>query len=94
MPPRLRRFGGEALASAGVLAVVIAMLVSFDVRVREQARAAIRAASPSTVADTGTQLSEVTSAMYDAFRTQSIEHAPLLLFVVIGTVLLLCMMRT
>ena len=92
--PRLRRFGGDVLASAGVIAIVIAVLVSFDVRVREQAQAAIRAASPSGVGNARGLLGDIATTMLDALRTQSIEHAPLLIFVVVGTVLLLCMVRT
>ena len=42
----------------------------------------------------GTQVGEVWAAIYDAVRTQSIEHAPMMIFIVVATVLLLCMMRT
>lgn len=90
----LRRVCSDALASAGVLAFVLAVLISIDVRVREQLRAILPAASPSALAGIGTQLHEVTSVVYDAARTQSIDHAPLMIFVVIGTILLLCMVRT
>ena len=93
MKSRLRRACSDAFASAGVLAFVLAVLISIDVRVREQLRATFPAASPSELAGIGTQLREVTSVVYDAARTQSIEHAPMLIFVVAGTVLLLCMLR-
>lgn len=92
---RVRRVFGDALVSAGMIAIVLAVLVSVDERVREQFRAAVDSASPSSVAaGTGTQLSEVGVALFDAARTQSIEHAPLMIFVVVATMLVLFMVRT
>jgi len=87
---RVRYFWSDALATVGVLAFVLAVLVSIDERVRERFRLVL---SPETVGGVGTQLGEVGATLFEAARTQSLEHAPLMIFIVVATVLLLCMMR-
>jgi len=94
MTSRVRRVFGDALVSTGVLAIVLGLLISIDDRVRERVEAAVTSTSPSSVAGAGMRLSEVWYALFDAARTQSIEHAPLMIFVVAATVLLLFMVRT
>lgn len=88
----MRRVGGDALVSALVLGIVLVTLMSIDVRVREQVRTALTATS--TVSDAGARLRDVGAVVIDAARTQSIEHAPMMIFVVAATVLLLFMVRT
>jgi hypothetical protein len=83
----------DALVSLGVPVVVLAVIISVDVHVREWVRAALPSALRSTPAGIGTQLSDTASAVFDAARTQSIEHGPMMIFVVVATVLLLCMAR-
>jgi hypothetical protein len=85
---------GDVLLSAGVIAAVLGVLVSIDVRVREQVQAAVRSASPASAADAGAQVREIGSALVDAARTQSLEHAPLLVFALVATVLLLALARS
>jgi len=80
--------------SASALAILLAVLISIDDRVREQVGAIARGASTSTLADAGNQLSEVASVLFYAAQTQSLEHAPLMIFVVTATVLVLWMLRT
>jgi hypothetical protein len=87
---RARHLWNDSLATMGVLAFVLAVLISVDERVREQTAAIM---SPGTVASIPAQLREVGSALVDAAQTQSLEHAPLMSFVVVATVLLLGMMR-
>lgn len=94
MTSRVRRVFGDALVSTGVLAIVLGLLISIDDRVRERVEAAVTSTAPSSVAGAGMRLSEVWHALFDAARTQSIEHAPLMIFVVAATVLLLFMVRT
>ena len=94
MGSRSRRVYGDALVSGGVLLVVLGLLVSVDERVREQVSAAAAGGWSSTLADFGTRLQEAGSSVADAARTQSIDHAPLLIFVLVATVLLLAMVRT
>jgi len=86
----LRHFRNDTLATVGVLAFVLTVLVSVDERVREQARLAM---SPGAVGSIGTRFGEVGSALLEAARYQSVEHAPMMIFIVVGTILLLCMMR-
>jgi hypothetical protein len=88
---RIRHLGSDALASVGVLAFVLTVLVSVDERVREQAELLF---SPGGVGSVGVQLGQVGSALVEAAKTQSIEHAPMMTFIVVATVLLLGMMRS
>jgi hypothetical protein len=48
----------------------------------------------SDMRDVGWRLQDAAWAVYQAVRDQSIEHAPLTIFVVIAGVLLLFMLRT
>ena len=91
MKTRARYLWSDAASTAGVLAFVLAVLVSIDERVREQMRLI---SAPDTMNGVGAQVGEVWFAIYGAVRTQSIEHAPMMVFIVVATVLLLCMMRT
>ncbi|MBI4485809.1 MAG: hypothetical protein HY655_07340 [Acidobacteria bacterium] len=93
MGSRVRRTCGDLLVSAGVLAAVIGVLVSVDTRVREQVHEVVSAASPS-VGGATIQLREIAFAVVEAARTQSIEHAPLVIFAVVATVLLLALARS
>jgi hypothetical protein len=94
MAPRVRRVYGDLLVSAGVLAAVLGVLVSIDVRVREQVHTALSAASPADVGDAGARLREVTLTLFEAARTQSIDHAPLVVFAIVAAVLLLALARS
>jgi hypothetical protein len=94
MNVRARRVWSDAAMSAGALAILLAVLISIDERVREQVGALVRGTSASTPADAGHQLREVASVLFDAAQTQSVERAPLMIFVVAATVLVLWMLRT
>jgi hypothetical protein len=92
IPVFMRRVLSDAFVSAGVVAMVFAVLVSIDVRVREQMSALLTSGSFSgTGGDTWRQLG---STLVHSVMTQSIEHAPMTIFVVAGAVLLLCMVRS
>jgi hypothetical protein len=84
----------HTLISGAALAIVIAGLVLFDSRVR-RSFADLASATPSP------ELAQVSSGAYElgtivvtAVRDQSIANAPLMIFVVIATVLMLFMVRT
>jgi hypothetical protein len=94
MSVRARRVWGDAAMSASALAILLAMLISIDDRVREQVGAIVRGASAWTLGDAGNQFREVASVLFSAAQTQSVEHAPLMIFVVTATVLVLWMLRT
>ena len=79
--------------SAGALAIILMVLVSFDSRVREQVE--LRLSSPSAmVSDASHGLKSLTGVILDALREQSLDRAPLLIFVFGAVVLLLFMLRT
>jgi hypothetical protein len=79
--------------SAGALVVILLVLVSFDARVREQVE--LRLSSPTAVVtDAGQGLTSLASVVMDALREQSLDRAPLLIFVFGAGVLLLFMLRT
>jgi hypothetical protein len=79
--------------SAGALVIILLALVSFDPRVREQVD--LRLSSPSAaVTDAGHGLQSMTSVVLDALREQSLDRAPLLIFVFGAGVLLLFMLRS
>ena len=90
---RMQRAFSDFLISAGALVALIVLLAAFDGRVREQI--SLRVSSPSTqVVGAGAALQNLASVVADAVRDQSIEHAPLVIFVLAGTVLILFMLRT
>lgn len=88
---RTQHIWKDTLATAGVLAFVMTVLVSVDERVREQARMLFE---PGAMTSIGTRIGETGSAIVDAVQTQSVEHAPLMTFIVVATILLLGMMRS
>jgi hypothetical protein len=94
MMSRTRRLLGDALISTGVLLTVVAFLVSIDERVREQLSMTASRAASASFADLEDQVRAVGSTMLDVARTQSLDYAPLMVFVVAATVLVLFMVRT
>jgi hypothetical protein len=92
---RIRRTFGDALISVGALLVLILMLAAFDTRVREQISLRIGTGrATAQVADAGVVVRDLTSVVATALRDQSIDHAPLVIFVLAATVLVLFMLRT
>jgi hypothetical protein len=79
--------------SAGALTIILMLLVSFDSRVREQVE--LRLSSPSAlVSDARQGLKGLTGVILDALREQSLDRAPLLIFVCGAVLLLLFMLKT
>lgn len=94
MASRVRRVCGDLLVSIGVLGAVLVLLASFDVRVRDQLQRAVSITTPAGLGGVGERLREVGLTVFDVMRTQSIEHAPLVIFTVVATVLLLALARS
>ena len=94
MKPRARRVAGDALLSAGGLVLVLIVLLSADVRVREQLQRTLGATSSSTLVSTGAQVGAVAAVIVDAAKMQATEHASMMILVVTATVLLLAMVRS
>lgn len=90
-----KRAIGDTLISVAMLCVLIAMLAAFDARVREQISLRVSAGQPTAqVANAEATVRNLASVVILAARDQSIEHAPLVIFVLAATVLLLFMLRT
>jgi hypothetical protein len=90
----MRRVFGDALVSIGTLVVLLLALVSVDARVRERVSNALFNPSLSELADTGSQLRDLSMVVFSAAKDQSVEHAPLMIFAAAATVLVLFMVRT
>jgi hypothetical protein len=92
---RIPRAFSDVLISAGALLTLIVVLAVFDVRVREQISLRVGAGNPSAqVSDASVAIRDVVSIVVAAVRDQSIAHAPLVIFVLAATVLVLFMLRT
>ena len=90
MPRRVN----DALISAGAVMLLLGALVSVNERVRDSVLSAARGAAPGSAADVGERLGDLGSIVLAAARDQSVAHAPLLIFAIVGVVLLCLMMRT
>ena len=90
MPRRVN----DALISAGAVMLLLGALVSVNERVRDFVLSAARGAAPGSATDAGERLSDLGSIVLVAARDQSVAHAPLLIFAIVGVVLLCLMMRT
>ena len=90
-----KRAVSEALISVGSLCVLIAMLATFDERVRQEISMRVGPGQPAMqMANAGATIRSLASIVFVAAREQSIEHAPLVIFVLLATVLFLFMLRT
>jgi hypothetical protein len=89
-----RRWFNDAVVSLGALTLLIVLLVAIDDRVRDQITARVHAGPSAQIADLGSRARDVAAILASAARDQSIEHAPLAIFVVAATVLVLFMVRT
>ena len=90
-----RRRGGDVMISMGALAALFTTLVLMDSRVREQVSLRIGGGRASAdLVDAGSRVRDLASVVIDAVRDQSIEHAPMFIFVLVATVLVLFMLRT
>lgn len=91
----MRRAFSDTLISVMALGALVLILASFDDRIREQITLGVSPGHASAkVADASATVSNLTGAVVVAMRDQSIEHAPLVIFVLAATVLVLFMLRT
>ena len=90
----MRRAFREALMSAGTVAILLLVLVVADDRVRDQISRRVVAHPSVELASAGRQVRDVTTAIAQAARDQSLGHAPLLIFTLAAAVLVLFMLRT
>ncbi len=85
---------GEVVGSVVCLLAVLATLVVVDGRVHERFDALITQASSDGLTTWGERASALCGAVVQAARDRSIEHAPMLVFAVVGAALLVFMLRT
>jgi hypothetical protein len=82
----------QAALSALVFVGVLLALVSIDPRVRE--RVSDLLTGGDGLAPVGVRVTDVVDALTTALKYQSIENAPVLVFVVAGAILFVFMFRT
>ncbi len=95
-PSGARRLAlGETALSIGAVLVLLTVLVSMDGRVRDVIALRGGAGHPvNAVAEAGGRARDLTMVVLEAARDQSIEHAPLVIFTLAATVLVVFMLRT
>ena len=90
----MRRVFGDALISAAALVVLLIGLMMIDDRVRERLLSVVqRGEVSSSVGSMVSTAGNLAGAVMVAAREQSLDHAPLAVFVVAATVLVLAMLR-
>jgi hypothetical protein len=90
----MRRAFGEALMSAGTVVMLLLILVAVDDRVRNELSLRVMSHPTAGLAAAGQQARDLTTVLAQAARDQSLAHAPLLIFALVATVLVLFMLRT
>ena len=83
----------DALISGAALIILLIALVAIDHRVRERVEAAVQGDLSSDVRSATSMANEVAGVIMIAARDQSIDHAPMVVFVFAATVLVLGMLR-
>jgi hypothetical protein len=89
-----KRAIGDVMMSMGTVAVLLAILTAYDDRMREQVMVRLHGDPSAQMASAGASIRALSAVVFSAARDQSIEHAPLVIFVLLATVLLLFMLRT
>jgi hypothetical protein len=90
----MRRVFGDAMISLCAVLLLLLMLVTIDPRVREQLSGAWGPTSSPAYTTISSQVREITSVVLSAARDHSIDNAPLMIFALAATVLVLFMLRT
>jgi len=81
----------EGAITGIVFATVLFGLISVDPSVRDRVTDMI---SSGSVTPFGDRVGDLVSALWSAARTQSLDNAPVLVFVAVGTVLTLFMVKS
>ena len=90
----MRRAWSEALLTVGTLTILLMVLIAVDSRVRDQISMHVLSRPSTQIAAAGQQARDFTSVIVDVARDQASTHAPLLIFALAATVLVLFMLRT
>lgn len=86
----MKRIINDTLISVAAVAVVLLIVVSVDQRVREQVELT---ASSAGMQQATSRLSQAGTVLFTVARDQSVENAPMAIFVVAGVLLFLFMTR-
>jgi hypothetical protein len=89
----MRRVFGDAMISLCAVLLLLILLVTVDPRVREELYGVWRPGTPA-VASISSHVRELTSVVMTAAADHSIDNAPLMIFALAATVLVLFMLRT
>ncbi len=90
----MRRVVGDALISIAAPIVLLTVLVAIDTRVRDHVVGMVRDDRwSSDVASMNAELRNVASVIATTAREQSLDNAPMAVFAVAGTALVLAMLR-
>jgi hypothetical protein len=89
----VQRVFKDALISGAALIILLIGLTAIDHRVRARVEAAVQGDLSSDVRTATSMASEVAGVVVLAARDQSIDHAPMVVFVFAATVLVLGMLR-
>jgi hypothetical protein len=93
--PVMRRAFSDVLLSVCALGVLLAALVAFDGRIRDEVAVRMNGARASTeLVAAGTRARSLAAVVVEVAKDQSQQHRPLMMFVVAATVLTLFMVRT
>lgn len=93
---RKRRVVSDIVLSVAALAIILATLMAFDGRVREQVSLRLErpARASSDIVIVGTQARDLVDVLVESAKVQSRQHGPLMVMVVAGLVLTVFMLRT
>ena len=89
-----KRAIGDALISMGALCALIVILATFNAPLREQIAMRVGGQPGVQASNMEATVRNLASILFVAARDQSIEHAPLVLFVLAAIVLFMFMLRT
>jgi hypothetical protein len=84
----------EALMSVASVVILLLVLIAFDDRVRDFVSRRVVAHPSAEVTSLVHQARDLTTVLVQAAHTQSLGHAPLLLFTLAAAVLTFFMLRT
>jgi hypothetical protein len=86
-----RRVLGDAVISCCALLALLLMLVAIDPRVRVQVASAWGGSTSTSVSK---DMREISTVVLSAIQDRGIDNAPLMIFALAATVLVLFMLRT
>jgi hypothetical protein len=90
-----RRAVSDVVLSVGAVAVLLAVLVAMDPRVRQAVLHGGSTGHPTDeVVQVGHRVRVVAQTVYEVGRDQALEHAPLVIFAGCASVLVLFMLRS